>query len=129
MVTADALDGRRALAAVPHPDALGVGVGRGDRPGPGEERGISHRGLRRGQATGPSPVDRRRKGVVTNAAGFPTAAVTAPENGHDATPLVRAVDAAPPARGPRGRPYERRDDRDFDSKVNRDAFRCRAVSP
>ncbi|AMV39228.1 Transposase DDE domain protein [Planctomyces sp. SH-PL62] len=90
-----------------------------------------------GEATGPSPVDRRKKGIkrviVTDAAGLPLAAVTAPGKRPEFTQLERAVDAVPPVRGPRGRPRRRPDemyaDRGFDSKANRDALRRRGVRP
>lgn len=90
-----------------------------------------------GEATGPSPVDRRKKGskhvVVTDAAGLPPAAVTAPGNKPDVAQLERAVDAVPPVKGPRGRPRRRPDemyaDRGFDSRANRDALRRRGIRP
>jgi transposase len=90
-----------------------------------------------GEATGPSPVDRRKAGskhfVVTDAAGIPLAATITPANCPDVKELEHAVDAVPPVRGkpgrPRRRPRELYGDRGFDSDPHRRRLRRRGIRP
>jgi transposase len=90
-----------------------------------------------GERTGPSPVDRRKKGskhfVVTDARGAPLAATITAANVPDVKGLEGAVDAVPPVRGkpgrPRRRPAELYADRGFDSAANRAALRRRGIRP
>jgi transposase len=90
-----------------------------------------------GQDTGPSPVDRRKKGskhfVVTDAQGVPLAATTTAANYPDVKEMGSAVDAVPPVRGkpgrPKRRPKEMYADRAFDSAANRAGMRRRSIRP
>ncbi len=90
-----------------------------------------------GEETGPSPVDRRKRGsqhfVVTDAGGTPLAATTTAANHPDVSGLEHAVDAVPPVRGKRGRPRRRPKemyaDRGFDSAANRARLRRRGIRP
>lgn len=90
-----------------------------------------------GEATGPSPVDRRKPGskhfAVVDAEGTPLATRTTAANRNDVAQMEAAVDAVPPVRGKPGRPRRRPDealaDRGFDSKSNREAMRRRGITP
>jgi transposase len=90
-----------------------------------------------GGRTGPSPVDRRKKGskhtIVTDAGGIPLVATTTAANVPDVVPLIPLVDAIPPVRGKRGRPRRRPrrlyGDRGFDSEENRRQLRRRGIRP
>jgi transposase len=90
-----------------------------------------------GEATGPSPVDRRKKGskhfVVTDGGGIPLAAIVTAANVPDVKGLEPAVDAVPPVRGkpgrPRRRPRELYADRGFDSDPHRRRLRRRGIRP
>src|SRR4029450_1234530 len=61
-----------------------------------------------GSATGPSPVDRARKGskqhLLVDAAGIPLAWTVTGGNRNDVTQLVPLVERVPPVRGKVGRP-------------------------
>jgi transposase len=97
----------------------------------------SARAPRGGEATGPSPVDRRKKGtkhhVATDAGGVPLAVTTTGANRHDATQLRPLVRAIPPVRGRRGRPRKRPEavqgDRAYDSEADRRWLRKRGIEP
>ncbi|MFO0891992.1 MAG: IS5 family transposase [Isosphaeraceae bacterium] len=97
----------------------------------------SARAPRGGEATGPSPVDRRKKGtkhhVATDAGGVPLAATTTGANRHDSTQLRPLVEAIPPVRGRRGRPRRRpkaaQGDRAYDSEPDRLWLRERGIIP
>jgi transposase len=90
-----------------------------------------------GEKTGPSPVDRRKKGskhfVVTDGQGTPLAATVTAANSPDVKELEHAVDAVPPVRGKPGRPKRRPRalyaDRGFDSDPHRAALRRRGIRP
>jgi transposase len=90
-----------------------------------------------GGKTGPSPVDRRKKGskhaVIVDARGAPLAAITTAANVPDVVPTIELVDAIPPVRGkpgrPRRRPKELYGDRGFDSDPNRRRLRRRGIRP
>jgi transposase len=90
-----------------------------------------------GEETGPSPVDRRKKGskhfVVTDAGGTPLAATVTAGNCPDVNGLEGAADAVPAVRGkpgrPRRRPRELYADRGFDSDPHRAALRRRGIRP
>ncbi len=97
----------------------------------------SVRALRGGEQTGPSPVDRRKKGskhhLLTDAQGIPLATQLTGANRHDVTQLLPLVDAIPPVRGRRGRPKRRpkkvQGDRGYDSESHRRALRQRGITP
>jgi len=90
-----------------------------------------------GERTGPSPVDRRKKGskhfVVTDGGGIPLATTHTAANYPDVKELEHAVDAIPPVRGkpgrPKRRPRELYGDRGFDSDPHRAALRRRGIRP
>src|SRR3954462_13738267 len=64
-----------------------------------------------GGKTGPSPVDRRKKGskhvIITDAGGTPPGAKPTAANVPDVNPMIPLVDAIPPVRGKLGRPRRR----------------------
>ncbi|MEU3044737.1 IS5 family transposase [Streptomyces diastaticus] len=66
------------------------------------------RALKRGDHTGPSPVDRARPGskhhVIVDRHGTPLAVTLTGGNRHDVTQLLPLLDSVPPIRGLRGRP-------------------------
>jgi transposase len=90
-----------------------------------------------GGKTGPSPVDRRKKGskhqVITDAGGVPLVAETTAANVPDVNPMVPLVDTIPPVRGKPGRPRRRPDslygDRGYDSDPHRQRLRRRGIRP
>ena len=90
-----------------------------------------------GEKTGPSPVDRRKKGskhhVVVDGNGTPLAATVTAGNYPDVKELEAVVDAVPPARGKPGRPRRRPlvlyADRAYDSKRHRQQMRRRGIKP
>lgn len=90
-----------------------------------------------GGETGPSPVDRGKRGskhqVITDANGIPLAAGVTAANVPDVVPAVPLVDALPPVRGRRGRPRRRPrslfGDRGYDSDGNRRQLRRRKIRP
>jgi transposase len=90
-----------------------------------------------GENTGPSPVDRGKKGskhqVVTDAQGVPLVVDTTPANTPDANQTVPMVDAVPPIGGKPGRPRQRPDkvmgDRGYDDEDEREQLRERGIDP
>src|SRR3954470_9558648 len=84
----------------------------------------SFRALGGGEKSGPSPVDRRKKGskhhIIVDAKGTPLAATVTAANVPDVKQLEPLVDAIPPVRGkpgrPRRRPKEVYADRAYDSE-------------
>jgi transposase len=90
-----------------------------------------------GEETGPSPVDRRKKGskhhAVVDGNGIPLAATLSAANANDVTRLEGVVDAIPEVRGKRGRPRRRPDelygDRSYDSDPHRRRMRRRGIRP
>ena len=93
------------------------------------------RALGGGERTGPSPVDRRKKGskhhVLTDGHGVPLAATTTAANVNEVTQLRGLVEAIPPVRGKPGRPRRRPDrlygDRGYDSEPERRWLRRRGI--
>jgi transposase len=91
----------------------------------------------RGDAVGPSPVDRGRPGskhhLICDAGGIPLAVSLTGGNRNDITQLIPLVDAIPPIRGRRGRPRRRpRElfaDRGYDHDVYRRQLRARGITP
>jgi transposase len=88
-----------------------------------------------GEKTGPSPVDRSRRGskhhVVTCGRGTPLAFSLTGGNRNDITQLLPLVDAIPPVRGRRGRPRRRPrslyGDRAYHSREARGELRRRRI--
>jgi hypothetical protein len=80
-----------------------------------------------GEATGPSPVDRRKRDskhhLLTNGQGVPLSAHITGANRHDSTQLRTLVQSVPPVRGKRGRPRRRPKallaDRGYDAEPHR----------
>jgi transposase len=97
----------------------------------------SLRALGGGEKTGPSPVDRRKKGskhhVIVDGRGTPLAATVTAANENDIKQLEPLVDAVPPVRGRRGRPRRRPErlyaDRAYDSEPHRRRLRRRGIRP
>ena len=95
------------------------------------------RALGGGERTGPSPVDRRKKGskhhVLTDGHGVPLATATTAANVNEVTQLRGLVEAIPPVRGKPGRPRRRPDrlygDRGYDSEPERRWLRRRGIEP
>jgi IS5 family transposase len=90
-----------------------------------------------GEQTGPSPVDRRKKGskhhIVTEGDGVPLAATVAAGNVPDVNELDHVVDAAPPVGGKPGHPRRRPEtlyaDRGYDSDPRRERLNDRGIEP
>jgi len=97
----------------------------------------SFRALGGGEKTGPSPVDRRKKGskqhIVVDANGTPLAATVTAANVPDVKQLEPLIDEIPPVRGKRGRPHRRPKevyaDRAYDSEPHRQRLRRRGIRP
>ncbi len=95
------------------------------------------RALGGGEATGPNPTDRGKKGTkhhaVVDAQGIPLAATVTSANTPDVKELLEVVDQIPDVRGKRGRPRRRPDraygDRAYDSQPHREALRRRGITP
>jgi transposase len=89
-----------------------------------------------GRKTGPSPVDRRKRGskhhVLTDAEGTPLVLELTAANRNDITQLLKLVEAIPPVRGKRGRPRRRpkrlQGDRGYDSQAHRRELKKRRSS-
>ena len=100
--------------------------GRGERPG---KKG--------GPLTGPSPVDRGKRGskihVLSDANGIPLVVGISGANTHDSTllqPMVDAIPAIKSRRGPRRRkPGRLRADKGYDYDVHRRWLRERGIVP
>ncbi len=89
-----------------------------------------------GRKTGPSPVDRRKRGskhhLLTDAEGTPLAIELTAANRNDITQLLKLVEAIPPVRGKPGRPRRRpkrlQADRGYDSEAHRGELKKRRSS-
>ena len=94
-------------------------------------------GKKGGSATGPSPVDRARKGskhhLLVDATGIPLAWTLTGDNRHDITQLIPLVDRVPPVPGKAGRPRQRPErvsaDRGYDYDTYRRQLRKRGLRP
>jgi transposase len=88
-----------------------------------------------GDKTGPSPVDRSRRGskhhLIACGRGTPLACSLTGGNRNDITQLIPLVDAIPPVRGRRGRPRQRPGtlygDRAYHSREGRRQLRRRNI--
>ena len=90
-----------------------------------------------GPETGPSPVNRRKRGskhhLLTDAQGTPLALELTAANRNDITQLIQLVEAIPAVRGKPGRPRRRpkrlQADRGYDSERHRRELKKRRSSP
>ena len=128
--------GRRLREAAPPPAGR---VARGRRPGLDAcLRGrLPHSRDKRGEATGPSPVDRGKTGskhhLICDGKGTPFKVITTAANVNDVTQTLALVDGIPPVAGKPGRPRRRPDallgDKGYDSNPNRRELRRRRILP
>ncbi|MDN3250558.1 IS5 family transposase [Streptomyces sp. ZSW22] len=94
-------------------------------------------GAKRGQHTGPSPVDRGRAGskhhLITDGHGTPLVVLLTGGNRNDVTQLLPLLDAIPPVRGRVGHPRRKPDslfaDRGYDHDIYRGQVRARGIVP
>jgi transposase len=92
---------------------------------------------KRGSQTGPSPVDRGRRGskqhLLVDGGGIPLAWTLTGGNRNDITQLLALLDGVPPVRGRVGRPRRRPDtviaDRGYDHDKYRRLVRQRGIKP
>jgi transposase len=97
----------------------------------------SVRAVHGGEKTGPSPVDRRKKGskhhLATDASGTPVATTLTGANRNDVTQLVPLVDKIPPIGGKVGAPLQKPEaamaDRGYDSDPHRQELSSRGIIP
>ena len=90
-----------------------------------------------GDATGPSPVDRRKLGskhtLLVDANGIPLVIRTAPANASDHTLILPVVAGFPEIGGRPGRPRKQPDviyaDRGYDSEATRQTLRSQGITP
>ncbi|MEV5927314.1 transposase [Streptomyces cellulosae] len=90
-----------------------------------------------GADTGPSPVDRRKRGskhqLICDGRGTPLKVITTAANVNDVTQTLALVDGVPPVAGRSGRPRRRPEallgDKGYDSNPNRDELRKRRILP
>ncbi|CAL9641458.1 IS5 family transposase [Streptomyces sp. enrichment culture] len=90
-----------------------------------------------GADTGPSPVDRRKRGskhhLICDGRGTPLKVITTAANVNDVTQTLALVDGVPPVAGRPGRPRRRPEallgDKGYDSNPNRDELRKRRILP
>ncbi|MFG1648169.1 IS5 family transposase [Amycolatopsis sp. NPDC049252] len=95
------------------------------------------RALKRGDHTGPSPVDRRKLGskhhLITDAHGTPLAVTLTGGHRNDVTQLIPLIDAIPSIRGvvgkPRRRPRRLYADRGYDHDKYRRLVRAQGITP
>src|SRR5215211_4495626 len=103
----------------------------------GGRRFQSCAGEKGGSATGPSPVDRGRRGskhhLLVDASGIPLAWTLTGGNRNDVTQLIPLLDRVPAVRGQRGRPRNRPQrlvaDRGYDHAPQRRQLRQRGIQP
>jgi transposase len=102
------MDQQRCVAAIA--SAIVERAGRRRRGEP-EYRSCRFRqraGKKGGAHTGPSPVDRAKKGckrhIITDACGIPLIVVCTPGNVRDDTPFIAMLDTMPPVKMPSGPP-------------------------
>ncbi|MFD5562051.1 IS5 family transposase [Kitasatospora griseola] len=95
------------------------------------------RAKRGGEATGPSPVDRRKTGskhhLISDGGGIPFHVITTAANVNDVTQTLALVDGIPPVAGRVGHPRHRPDallgDKGYDSNPNRRELCKRRILP
>jgi len=99
--------------------------------------GVTVRAFGGGEDTGPSPVDRRKKGskhtLMVDAHGIPLAMRTAPANASDHRQIIPLILDFPEVGGTPGRPKELPDevyaDRGYDSDPTRGLLRWLGITP
>jgi transposase len=134
------LAGGGRLGAPPCPRAELARRCGGARLGPREPRQPERPGEKRGAQTGPSPVDRGKRGskdhLVVDRRGVPLAVALSAATTHDSLLLEDVIDAIPPIVGPRGRPGrprrrpgQRHADKGYDYPRCRQALRARGLVP
>jgi transposase len=117
-----------------------AGRSRRRRPGAREHRQHQRAGEKGGEATGPNPTDRGKRGskyhLIVDRQGVPLAAMLTAANVHDSKQLEPLVDAIPPIRRPVGqpgrprfRPKKLHGDKGYDYPVHRRALRRRGIAP
>jgi transposase len=90
---------------------------------------------KRGQKTGPNPLDRGKPGskrhILTDTAGIPLAGLLTAANVHDSKVFEELVDSVMPIKGKRGRPRKRPDklhaDKGYDYPRCRQTLRKRGI--
>ncbi|MEV4048464.1 IS5 family transposase [Streptomyces sp. NPDC049744] len=95
------------------------------------------RAKKRGEDTGPSPVDRRKTGsrhhLICDGRGTPLKAITTAASVNDVTQTPALVDSVPPVAGRPGRPRRRPEallgDKGYDSNPNRRELRKHRILP
>jgi transposase len=111
-----------------------------DRPEPRQPGQHQRSGQKRGEATGPNPVDRGKRGskyhLLVDRQGIPLAAKLSAANVHDSKLLEPLVGAIPPIRRPLGqpgrprfRPRKLHGDKGYDYPSHRRALRRRGITP
>ena len=140
LAAAPRLAGGRRVGAPPPADSQLAGRGAGHRLDPREHRQPGRAGQKGGEATGPNPVDRGKRGskyhLVVDRNGIPLAVTLSAANAHDSTLLEPTIDAIPPIVGPPGRPGRPRfrpdklhGDKGYDFPEKRRALRRRGIVP
>lgn len=117
------------------PSSRHPGQARRPRPQSGIGGWLLCAGEKRGEALGPNPTDRGRKGTKHNLAvdarGVPIAVALSPANVHDSRMMIPVLDAIPPIQGPRGRPRQKpvkvHADKGYDYQRCRQALRERRI--
>lgn len=98
---------------------------------------LPHPREKRGAATGPSPVDRRKSGsehhLICDGNGIPLKVITTAANVNDVTQTLTLVDGVPTVAGRVGHPRKRPDallrDKGYGSKAVRRELRHRGILP
>lgn len=128
--------GRRLRPAAPHP-ARETARRRRTRLVPCVCGRLPHPREKGGAGTGPSPVDRGKKGskhhLICDGKGTPLKVITTAANVNDVTQTLALVDGIPAVAGRPGRPRRRPDallgDKGYDSNPNRRELRKRGILP
>lgn len=128
--------GRRLRPASPHTPGRAE-RGRADRLDACLCGRLPREGEKRGEATGPSPVDRGKTGskhhLICDGNGIPFTVITTAANVNDVTQTLALTDGIPPVAGRVGRPRRRPDallgDKGYDSDPHRRELRKRRILP
>ncbi|MFD7733417.1 IS5 family transposase [Kitasatospora phosalacinea] len=139
-IGAQAPNQRSANASEPGDTTFSIMVDKGRKSCRAGRPGTPLRGHENGnggEATGPSPVDRRKSGskhhLISDGGGIPFHVITTAANVNDVTRTLDLVDGIPPVAGRVGRPRKRPDallgDKGYDSNPNRRELRRRRILP